>query len=347
MDKHYLYKITKKGSGEQYIGVSNNPLKRWMEHVDADSRVGHSLQHHGIESFSFSFIAVFPSRQDAETAEMEWIQRENPELNVSHREDVVAPEFPGLPPGGNQRRQQRVVSQRPTPLKIDNEKLQDNEFFKILHEEDAKILVYVKGTDKVEKIPRRINARDLIVLAPLEWWCSLVGVAQHATLTVKHILPIASSMIQIAQQNTVHQNIENLDSVEGRKKRVIEIVQKLLSLRIDITGHSGSMETVMEALLYNYPRLSTVTTYGFRIVSPGNGIHIAATSQQFKSFLIKSRWSSITDIKTVLLSHPAITSAPKVVYFRPRHARAIHISEAVLEDAGFSTVEPREQGATP
>ena len=114
---HYLYKIARVDSDDVYVGVTNDPFKRWQEHFENDSVVGRCLREHGLAGFAFSFIGVYVSRADAEKAERIWIQENNPKLNVAART--------GLASG------------------LDMETLADNEHFHILGRDSANNIVAV------------------------------------------------------------------------------------------------------------------------------------------------------------------------------------------------------------
>ena len=222
MNKHYLYKITNRDTGEEYVGVTNDPIKRWKDHADAESKVGRSIQKHGIEYFNFETIGTFVNRENAVAAEKAWIKQESPELNVRHRPSIVTPEQ--LPlfdrPSINQPRARK----HSTYLKIDQEKLKHNEYFELLRQEGDNIVVFVKNTRTIKNISTKFNARDLVVLAPLGWWNALLGASQSDALTAKRIIPIASEMIQLAQQLGIAKGA-TVDSIQ-------RIVAKYYNLKV-------------------------------------------------------------------------------------------------------------------
>lgn len=191
MSKHYLYKVTNKSTDEEYVGVTDNPTKRWNEHGNAESVIGDSMRAHGIEHFEFSIIGVFLNRDDAMTAEKNWIKGGNPEMNVKHRTNIATTNHA---PKNRTRARKKSL-----PLKINTEKLRDNEHFSVLRNEENKICFYMNKTGATEKIPRKLSVKDLIILAPLEWWKSLLGIEENIN-TSRHVIPLTSELIQLAQQ---------------------------------------------------------------------------------------------------------------------------------------------------
>ena len=75
MLKSYVYKITNNLNNKIYIGKSNNPEKRWKQHVALSKKNklidGHysylhsAIKKYGIENFSMEIIACFNSNLDA------------------------------------------------------------------------------------------------------------------------------------------------------------------------------------------------------------------------------------------------------------------------------------------
>lgn len=70
----YLYVITNRLNGKRYVGVTNNPERRWRQHLRADSYIGSALRKYGCRSFFFDVIGEFSSREMAYEAEKAFIK---------------------------------------------------------------------------------------------------------------------------------------------------------------------------------------------------------------------------------------------------------------------------------
>ncbi|WP_162828306.1 GIY-YIG nuclease family protein [Escherichia coli] len=55
---HYLYKITNLLDGKLYIGVSDQPNRRFKAHCKADSLVGRSIKKHGTSNFRMDVLVA-------------------------------------------------------------------------------------------------------------------------------------------------------------------------------------------------------------------------------------------------------------------------------------------------
>ncbi len=66
---HYLYTILNKKNNNIYVGITNNPKKRWGEHRTAAKNENYtkplyqSIRKHGINNFTFSIVAEHDNRQ--------------------------------------------------------------------------------------------------------------------------------------------------------------------------------------------------------------------------------------------------------------------------------------------
>lgn len=65
MQNYYLYKITNLVNGKMYIGITNNPTRRWHQHLNYKKRIKNSvnilysaMDKHGIDNFKFEVICV-------------------------------------------------------------------------------------------------------------------------------------------------------------------------------------------------------------------------------------------------------------------------------------------------
>lgn len=83
-DVGYIYVITNKKNGKQYVGQTNNPKRRWAEHK-ATGNTGHfkyasylynAMQQDGIDSFDFNILETVPIEQICEK-EVFWISKLN------------------------------------------------------------------------------------------------------------------------------------------------------------------------------------------------------------------------------------------------------------------------------
>ena len=77
---HYVYKLTNIANGMVYIGKTNNPKRRLIEHVSESkrSRKNHRLynaiQKYGVKKFKFSVLGTYESEGAAFEAEIELIR---------------------------------------------------------------------------------------------------------------------------------------------------------------------------------------------------------------------------------------------------------------------------------
>ncbi len=83
-----VYTATNRESGQQYVGVSKDPVRRWARHV-RDARVGspfrfhRALHKHGAEAFDFQVVAELPTDAEAKIAERVLIALMKPEYNLT------------------------------------------------------------------------------------------------------------------------------------------------------------------------------------------------------------------------------------------------------------------------
>jgi len=65
----YLYSVTNKINGKQYIGKANDPVHRWKEHLDCarlqigNSAIAAAIRKYGHENFIFEVIGEFESEE--------------------------------------------------------------------------------------------------------------------------------------------------------------------------------------------------------------------------------------------------------------------------------------------
>lgn len=71
--KKAIYKITNKVNEKTYIGLSNNPQRRWQEHINynCSSLIHKAIEKYGAKNFSFEILGWF---EDFEEKEKYYIQ---------------------------------------------------------------------------------------------------------------------------------------------------------------------------------------------------------------------------------------------------------------------------------
>lgn len=74
---HYVYQIINLENGKKYIGVSNNPERRWYEHCNTQSKyysmIHAAIEKYGTENFLFEVLEQYEDRKDALKREKELI----------------------------------------------------------------------------------------------------------------------------------------------------------------------------------------------------------------------------------------------------------------------------------
>ena len=327
---NYLYRIVNKISKESYIGISEHPFKRWEEHEKADSRVGDSMRKFGIESFYWEFIDAFQNRENAEKAEKHWIQRECPGLNGTHNPDPVPRDIFG---GNHKQQPPTVVRPDQDSIQIDNKKMADNEHFKVLREHTNKIVVFLKVTGETVDILKNIRLTDMLELAPLDWWRSLLGITKHKTPTSAHTIIVADAMIRITQQRR-GQNRWQGDAAGGQSQ-ALQLIQSILTARVQPPGCAEDV-SVLDAIR---GKMKFIHEFGVRVSNNGNcgeGLLLAVGHQKFMRLLKGSRWKN-SDLRETLRSWPDIVPLKKPVRFGKVTYRPVFIPEGVLDEIGFST----------
>ena len=77
-----IYKITHRGSGRVYVGLTDKPNKRWISHLSAAKRgsraslaITRAMHEHGIEHFDFEILETTSTYEDAIQREIYWIAK--------------------------------------------------------------------------------------------------------------------------------------------------------------------------------------------------------------------------------------------------------------------------------
>lgn len=83
-----VYTVTRRETGDQYVGISKNPAVRWKSHRwhARHGSAGHfhrALAKYGPEAFDWVVVAVLPTLPEAQIAERILIAIEQPEYNMS------------------------------------------------------------------------------------------------------------------------------------------------------------------------------------------------------------------------------------------------------------------------
>lgn len=103
----YLYMIICKKDKKKYIGVTNNPIRRWEEHKELAANPEEkkhlyvSMRENGLDSFEF-FVLCSGSRSWVETIEKSMISY----LDTRH------PKGFNIHPGGKIRRRRKVTKKK-------------------------------------------------------------------------------------------------------------------------------------------------------------------------------------------------------------------------------------------
>jgi group I intron endonuclease len=83
-----LYTVTRRETGEQYVGLSHNPVRRWSQHETDVRRGSHTrfhnaLRKYGINAFDWQIQAQLPSHPEAQIAERILIALLRPVYNLT------------------------------------------------------------------------------------------------------------------------------------------------------------------------------------------------------------------------------------------------------------------------
>lgn len=79
----YIYKLTNKINGKIYIGKSNDPSRRKIEHLSKSKRnngnhyLSNAIKKHGIENFDLEILSQYNSEDEAYSAEISYINQLN------------------------------------------------------------------------------------------------------------------------------------------------------------------------------------------------------------------------------------------------------------------------------
>lgn len=89
----YVYSITHRDSGREYIGFTARPdvRLRWSAHISsapkAKSKIGRAINKYGSRAFDYQVEAVLPTAGEAQIAEMLLIATRKPALNIARGGD--------------------------------------------------------------------------------------------------------------------------------------------------------------------------------------------------------------------------------------------------------------------
>lgn len=83
-----LYQVTRRETGDKYIGISKKPLVRWHQHESAANngskvRFHRALAKYGFNAFDWEIKAVLPSSEEAQIAERIAIATQKPVYNLT------------------------------------------------------------------------------------------------------------------------------------------------------------------------------------------------------------------------------------------------------------------------
>ena len=308
---HYLYKIARVDSDDVYVGVTNDPFKRWQEHFENDSVVGRCLREHGLAGFAFSFIGVYVSRADAENAERIWIQENNPNLNAAART--------GLASG------------------LDMEKLADNEHFQILALNSQQIVAKIKVINDEQRIPITMSDRQLFLLAPRTWWKEFLG----ENLTRRHTQEIADAMIQVARKQEKQMRTTVDKATETNDIR--PFVETLLSLRVPNPASPSDDISVADALLSNS---KIADDYGIRY-RDGKGLYLATQKPEFRALWKDTGWEQVDIKKHVKESLPRRPACQAMRFGKKFSGAPILITENDIAKLGLlQRIRPNAAGSS-
>ena len=75
-DIHYVYKITNLKNNKIYIGVRTHPNPEQDPYMSSSTIIAKLIQIEGIENFKKEVLHTYPTRQEAEHKEKEYLTEE-------------------------------------------------------------------------------------------------------------------------------------------------------------------------------------------------------------------------------------------------------------------------------
>ncbi len=108
----FIYTATRRETGDQYVGLSKNPVRRWKQHetdsryTNRRSRFHRALAKHGLGAFEWQVVAELPTLEEAQLAERILIAVANPTYNLTAGGEGTL----GYSPTPETREKQRIAS---------------------------------------------------------------------------------------------------------------------------------------------------------------------------------------------------------------------------------------------
>lgn len=84
----FVYRVTRRETGDCYIGISVDPAERWKTHKRKAKQkpevyFHRALAKHGVDAFDWEVIRKMPSRNEAQLAELCLIYLQEPQYNIT------------------------------------------------------------------------------------------------------------------------------------------------------------------------------------------------------------------------------------------------------------------------